>query len=425
MRTIASVIAIAVLALCPANAAAEAVGAAAQSPVEARIVPLMAPVVAGKPVELDGFTPSGKAQTFAWDFGDGQTAQRCRVRHTYAKPGIYKVKFTASDGRHSDDCTAILRVHTPRTLHLPQVFLDTDQKNEQDDQHYFGYGLFSELDLLGVNSVHHGGGQEPINYGEILHVLELAKNSGLPKHREPFVFRGANRRLAVPASGKWSDTRPIITEASDAILAAARGASPTHPVWVVPVGPGTNVASAILQARTRRLKLAGRLRVMWLGGSNHAITGEFNGNNDPWSMYVVAHSGLETWIMPAPVGARVRIDKRTESDLYADHPLGQYLRKIVPARNKPLYDPSCLSAIISMRLGLGWIKQAEPVTVAGPKEGYRWTKADKPTTVRVIRQIDQAAMKADIFGTMKGKPRRLIGASEGRHPRHPPTAPRQ
>jgi inosine-uridine nucleoside N-ribohydrolase len=108
----------------------------------------------------------------------------------------------------------------------------------------------------------------------------------------------------VPQSGKWDDTQPIVTDASEAILSAARGASPANPLWVVPVGPGTNVASAILQARAQGLRLDDRMRVMWLGGSNNAITGEFNGDNDPWSMYVVAQSGIETWIVPAPVGAR-------------------------------------------------------------------------------------------------------------------------
>ena len=379
-------------------------------PVEARIVPLMQAVMAGKPIELDGFDACGKAKTFAWDFGDGQTETRSRVRHVFAKPGVYHVKFSASDGQHRDECLAIVRVHTPETLHVPQVFLDTDQKNEVDDQHYFAYGLFGELDVLGVNSVHHGGGQEPINYKELVNVLDLAKKSGLPPHRATAIFRGANERLRVPASGTWEDTQPIVTAASEAILAAARGASPTNPLWVVPVGPGTNVACAILQARAEGLKLKGRLRVMWLGGSNGAITGEFNGNNDPWSMVVVAHSGLETWIVPAPVGGRIRMDVRKEADLYADNPLGRYLRKIVPKRSKSLYDPSCLSAIISLRLGLDWVKEAEPVTVGGPTQGYRWTKTDQPTAVRVIRQIDQEAMKRDVFDTLKGKPTRLISA---------------
>ena len=115
--------------------------------------------------------------------------------------------------------------------------------------------------------------------------------------------------------------------------------------------------------------------------------------------------------MPAPVGARVRIDKRSEAHFYADNPLGQYLKKIVPARNKPLFDPSCLSAIISQRLDLGWVKESEPVVVAGPKDGYRWTGANEPTNVRVIRQIDQQAMKEDIFNTMKERKQRLVDVS--------------
>jgi len=159
--------------------------------------------------------------------------------------------------------------------------------------------------------------------------------------------------------------------------------------------------------RMEGLKLDGRIRIMWLGGSNDGITNEFNGNNDPWSMYVVCQSGIETWIMPAPVGARVRIDKRTEADYYADNSLGRYLLKIVPARNKPLFDPSCLSAIISMRLKLNWIRETEPVTVGGLEKGYRWTKTGQATKVRVIRQIDQQAMKEDIFKTMKGAKQRL------------------
>ncbi|MFQ6098154.1 MAG: PKD domain-containing protein [Armatimonadota bacterium] len=159
-------------------------------PIEARIKPLTGPVKVGEAVQFSGQDSLGDVKRYRWDFGDGQAATGRRVRHAFGKPGIVRVTLTVSDGEYTDDCWAIIRVHTQDTLHVPQVFLDTDQKNEQDDQHYFGYALFSELDVLGINSVHHGGGQEPINYGEILHVLELAKESGLPENREPFVFHG-------------------------------------------------------------------------------------------------------------------------------------------------------------------------------------------------------------------------------------------
>jgi hypothetical protein len=379
------------------------------APFQARITPLTAPVMVGQPVAFDGSGSTIAEADFAWDVGDGSQAAGKQAEHVFREAGIRKVTLTVSDGKHKHVGLAIVRVHTRETLHVPQVHLDTDQKNEQDDQHYFGYALFSELDILGVNSVHHGGGQEAVNYREILHVLDLAKRSGLPAHREPFVFRGADVRLTPPASGKWYDTEPEVSDASEAILASARGASPTNPVWVVPVGPGTNVASAILQARAERLELKNRLRVIWLGGSNDSIIREFNGNNDPWSMYVVAHSGVATWILPAPVGARVAIDKRTEGHMYADHPLGQYLKQIVPAKHKALYDASALSSIISMQLDLGWIKAVENVTVAGPDGQYAWTHSDDPNAVHVIREIDQHAMQRDLFDTMKDKPTRLIG----------------
>ena len=60
-----------------------------------------------------------------------------------------------------------------------------------------------------------------------------------------------------------------------------------------------------------------------------------------------------------------------------------------------------------MRLKLGWVKKTEPVTVGGPEKKYRWTMAKQPTKVRVIRQIDQQAMKEDIFKTMEGAKQRL------------------
>ena len=382
------------------------------SPVQVEIEPLKGPVLAGQAMSFAAKTMAGKPTQFTWDFGDGETATGPQVNHTFAKPGIFQMRVTASDGRYQDDCLAIVRAHSDATRYLPQVVLDSDVKNEQDDQHYLGYAMFSELDVLATNTIHHGGGQEPINYAELQHVINLARESALPESRVPLLFRGANQRLTVPDSGKWNDTAPIVTAASEAILAAARGASPDNPVWIVPVGPGTNMASALLQAEREGVPLKGRIRIIWLGGSNNAITGEFNGDNDPWSLFVVANSGIETWILPAPVGARVAINKRTEGDLYADHALGRYLKSIVPDGNKALFDPACLSVIISERLGLGWVKETENVTVAGPQQGYRWTKTDAPSNVRVIRQINQKAMQLDLFNTMKSKPTPMIGVAK-------------
>ena len=372
-------------------------------PILAGIANQTSAIMAGDKVVLDSAPSQGKIDTYSWQIDDGPVMTGKRNEHVFGKPGLYTARLTVEDGTYADSATALIRVHDEKTVGLPQLLLDSDQKNEQDDQYFLGYAIFSELDLLGINSVHHGGGQEEINYNEIVHVEELARQSGAAPERIPQIFRGADVRLEIPGSGVWSDTLPIVTDAAEAILAAARGASPDNPAWIVPVGPGTNVASAILMAREEGLDLHERIRIMWLGGSKKAIINEFNGNNDPWSLYVIAESGVELWIMPAPVGAQVKIDKRTESDWYADHPLGAYLKKITPARDKPLYDPAVLGAIIDIYRNEGWVKEVEAVTVSGPEDEYRWHHSDTPTNVKVIREIDQAAIKADIFNSMKGK----------------------
>ncbi len=409
-----------IASLLPGFAAAQ--GQPARETLTARaaaIVPLDGPVLAGNPVR---FTVNGNLSDPHWDLGDGATAEGASVTHTYREPGVYRVVTGSRAGdTFNEQSSVIVRVHTPETLHLPQVLLDTDARNEVDDQHYIAYGLFSNVDVLGINSAHHGphridhfgAAQEPINYGEILYIIELSRISGLLEHRTenqiPRAFRGAKVPLQVPASGNWSDTKPIESEGSEAILAAARGASPDNPVWVLPVGPCTNIASAILLAREEGLDLKSRIKIVWLGGGPEQVNaGSHNGISDPWSVYVTAQSGLDFWIiLEHPTGASITMDKRAESGLYPDNRLGEYLEAITPAREKALFDVATISMVIGNHLGKPWLTLVEPSVVLGPDQEYRWKQVNSPTTVYIIRDIDQEAMKADFFDTLNGKPTAL------------------
>ena len=374
------------------------------------IVPLDGPVLAGKPVT---FRLNGNPSDPHWDLGDGATADGSSVNHTYQKPGVYRVVMGSKVGDTFNELSsAIVRVHTPETLHLPQVLLDTDARNEQDDQHYIAYGLFSNVDVLGINSIHHGGHpeQEPMNYGEILYILNRCRRSDLFLHRlenlMPQAFHGAKVPLQVPASGNWSDTQPVKSEASEAILAAARGASPDNPVWVLPVGPCTNIASAILLAREEGLDLKSRIKICWLGGGSEQVhVGSFNGRNDPWSVYVTGQSGVEFWIIWEPLS--VKVHKRVESHIYPDNPLGRYLVAIMPASNKALMDQTTIHMVIGNHLGKHWLTLVEPSVVLGPDQEYRWKKVDSPTNVHFVRDIDEEAMKVDFINTLNGKPTAL------------------
>jgi hypothetical protein len=53
--------------------------------------------------KFTGRVPKGLAEpTYAWDFGDGQTAAGATVDHVYVTPGIYPVRVTARIGGNSD-----------------------------------------------------------------------------------------------------------------------------------------------------------------------------------------------------------------------------------------------------------------------------------------------------------------------------------
>jgi len=330
-----------------------------------------------------------------------------------------------------------VRVHTPETLHLPQILLDTDAANEIDDQHAIAYALFSELDVLGINSVHHTRwtenwtnetrtshtGSETRNYNEILNILDLAKRSGLPDERVPMVFRGAReplKNLGI-ASDRWFDTKPIVTEASEAILAAARGASPDNPVWVLPVGPATNIASAILQVRQQgwEAEFQKRIRVCWLGGGGGSlIRRTFNGQNDPWSAWLTFKSGIEfVMFLEYPTGASIMFDPETDYPLYPSNPLGDYLKVSMTdyfkrdyMENRPrkeLFDLGVLSLVIGKHLEKPWLTRVEPSILLNREQGYEYRSTTGPTNLDIVWAVDHEAMAKDFFDTLNGKPTAL------------------
>ncbi len=389
---------------------------------------LLAPVFVDRPVTFEalaGKTASGDdlVTQVRWKFGDGGDSVGRRVQYTFRKPGIYPVWLSTKSAHPLSRLVAIIRVRNPDVTPVPKVLLDSDARCEADDQHFISYALFSELDVLGVSSVHNGVGTEIINYGEIHYVFRLAKRSGFPSENVPLAFHGADTRLEIPKSGQWQETQPIVTEASEAILAAARGASPESPVWILPVGAATNVASAILQARQEGLDLKERIRIVWLGGHAKDYHKEHNGHYDPWSVYVMGQSGIDMQILLShPTSLKLNIDKRVEAGLYPDNELGKYLLKITPlfqwrsTKPKALHDACVLAVVINDFLGQDWVTEVEPTYVSGPEKDYSWQPAGDNSVVRLIRDIDGEAMKADLFNTLNGKPSHLRKDGSSRSP---------
>ncbi len=260
------------------------------------MLPLEKAIVTEQPFlyQIQGEISNG--DTIGWDFGDGTYKTGSSVKHSYSKPGIYTISmYLESNGEKEFRSSAIVRAHSNKTIDVPQVFLDTDARCEADDQHFIAYALYSDLDVLGINSIHNDEPHsEAINYGEIFNIMRLMNLSGrawdaMPADR---VFHGATKKLIAPSSGVWSDTEPVVTDGSKAILAAARGASSGNPLLVLPVGSCTNIASAVLQARKEGFELRDRIKVIWLGGLEKDYHTEYNGGNDPWSVYVMGQRGM-------------------------------------------------------------------------------------------------------------------------------------
>jgi hypothetical protein len=400
----------------------------------AAIVPVDGPVLAGQPVM---FRSSGDEKVH-WNLGDGSTAKGSSVKHVYRKPGIYRVVVGSKVGDKFDELSsAIVRVHTMETLHLPQILLDSDVANEIDDQHAVAYALFSELDVLAITTLTWIGWGNPEqsqlletdycgeerSYQELLRVLDHALNSGLPDERVPMIFRGAKHPLRSVgiASDRWFDTEPVITEASNAILAAARGASPDNPVWVLPVGPITNIASALLQVRQEgwEAEFQKRIRICWLGGGPDGASTWANGNRDTWAPWVTYKSGIEfVMFLERPTGFSIDFNPNTDVSRYPGNPLGDYLKTITTdyierwkgtARVEPhkgMYDLGVLSYVISEHLRKPWIRRVEP-SILLPQSPYRLQSTKESTNLNVVHEIDHEAIKKDFFNTLNSKPTAL------------------
>ncbi len=174
-----------------------------------------------------------------------------------------------------------------------KMVLDTDTYNEIDDQFALVYALLSpdKIDLQAVyaapfhnnRSDNAGDGMEK-SYEEILRLLKF-----LGKSPDNFAFRGSDRYLGDIKS-------PVKNDAVTDLIKKAMAASPDDPLYVVPVGCITNIASAILTEP----RIIEKIVVVWLGGNSlyWPHQNEFNLQQDVLAAQVVFNSGVPLVALP-------------------------------------------------------------------------------------------------------------------------------
>lgn len=238
----------------------------------------------------------------------------CLFFHTYVSEAQNFPKISETD--------RIKKLEPP--VSRVRMVLDTDTYNEIDDQFALSYALLSpeKIQLEAVYAAPYfnsrssgpGDGMEK-SYQEILRLFKL-----LGKPSDNFVFRGSDRYLE-------DITRPVQSPAALDLIKKALASSPGDPLYVVPTGCITNVASAILIEP----KIIENIVIVWLGGNSLDWPNqkEFNLMQDVKAAQVVLNSGVPFVIMPCqPVVSHFHTTiPELEYYLKGKNPLSDYLLK--------------------------------------------------------------------------------------------------
>lgn len=174
------------------------------------------------------------------------------------------------------------------------MVLDTDTKNEVDDQFALTYACrLSELGIISLDAVYAapfthsprptaGEGMEE-SYREIVKILGLIDG----RETEGFVFRGSDRFL---------EDRAVDSPAARDLIKRAMEFTPDKPLYVVAIGAITNVASAILMEPA----IIDRIVVVWLGGTktDQPRADEYNLSQDFAASSIVLDCGVPLIQLP-------------------------------------------------------------------------------------------------------------------------------
>ncbi len=253
-----------------------------------------------------------------------------------------------------------------KTAHR-RVIIDSDAKNEADDQFAIVHALLSPtLDVRALIAAHFGTHRSERSMEEsreeIDRLLELMGRSG-----EVPVANGAPVPIA-------DERTPQDSPGARTILTESKLATPDDPLYVAFLGPLTDMASAILLEPdlVRRPVV-----VIWIGGAGYdgleSYPGiEFNLGNDIAAANVVFDSGITVWQVPSNVYSAVSVSyTELEEKIGGTSALADYLiRQMVewnaiyhpePIESRSLGDSPAISLLLYPRGGTFRTRARQPV----------------------------------------------------------------
>ncbi|MBB2747337.1 UNVERIFIED_ORG: inosine-uridine nucleoside N-ribohydrolase [Microbispora rosea subsp. rosea] len=283
-----------------------------------------------------------------------------------------------------------------------RVIINTDAKNEADDQYAIVHALLSpSLDIRGVIPAHFG--QRP---GRSLRSMEdsrvevdlLLKYLGMQdqvrvENGAPFPMPAVN--IPVPSPGA-----ELIIE--EALRDDAEG-----PLYVAFFGPLTDMASALLMEP----RIAERdIIVVWIGGPGYDADPfpgpEFNLSNDVVAANMVFRSTLTVWQVPRSAYATTAVGYAELDEKVAPcGPLGRYLvDQLVEWNERFANDPMEYRALGDSPAVAVIINPSAGQYIERPAMGFNYDCTYDSTAqyrpIRVYQTIDSRFMLEDFFAKL-------------------------
>jgi len=285
----------------------------------------------------------------------------------------------------------------PEPSNRVRVILNTDAKNEADDQYAIVHAILTPLfELHGIIPAHFGDRRGPgslqASREEVLKLLDLMDLSG----RIP-VYSGAPAALP-------DEKTPVPSEGSALIIEEALK-DDLRPLHVAFLGPLTDMASALLENPA----IAERnVRVVWIGGQDWPVGGwEYNLSNDVTAANVVFRSKVEVWQIPSTIYKRMAVGyAELVEKVYDKGPLGKYLvEQLVEWNNlypygghiehRSLGDSPAIGVMMYPECGCS---EWRPAPEFNAEMNYVHTGRNRP--IRVYQNVDQRFIHEDFFAKL-------------------------
>jgi len=278
-----------------------------------------------------------------------------------------------------------------------RVILDTDLKNEVDDQFAMVHAILTQsFDLRGIIPAHFGEEKskqsQKDSYDEGMLILKKMGLSGKIRMENGAAKAMPDEQTAMDSAG----ARLIIEEAMK---------EDTRPLYVASLGTLTDIASAILlePAICKR-----NVTIVWIGGRDYPSGGwEYNLKNDVHAANVLFKSDMPVWQIPRNV---YRMMPVTFSELYRRvrpyGEIGRYLAENVvefnnawesrPAEYRVLGDSPSIGVMLYPDCGK-WSYFPAPEF----DENLHYIHNGKHRPIRVYENIDTRFILEDFYAKLE------------------------